>query len=75
MVDITLEVIPEPKINTRYIVRLNPDDTPPKIIRGFGNLSLYCGCCGAALAKGLETSLLQNMVLFCMHCKSYNNVP
>jgi hypothetical protein len=75
MTKITLEVIPKPKINTRYIVRLDPDDTPPKIIRGCGNLDLFCGCCGAVLAKSLETSLIQNMVLFCIRCGSYNNIP
>jgi len=49
--------------------------TPGPIVRGEGSrdsIDLLCGSCGRVLAKGIQTSLLTNVVLRCP-CGAHND--
>lgn len=81
---IPLQVIPKPVTGTRTVLQQSPDyDGPSTVIVNVtaeGNstderINYICGKCGALLVRGAFRGQLQNIVLHCSKCDSYNNLP
>jgi len=72
--DVRLRVIPEPKTQTRAVLEPKVGEILP-IIKGYGNLNLLCGNCGAVLVEGINEGQIRNMVIHCPICRYYNDVP
>ena len=72
--DVRLRVIPKPKPQTRAILEPKVGEILP-VIKGYGNLNLLCGNCGAVLVKGINEGQIRNMVIHCPICRYYNDIP
>lgn len=71
-----LKIIPEFLTVRRSILRADQDSTSPVVIKGSGGgIDLVCGKCGEVLAENIQQGQLRNLVLFCIKCQSYNDVP
>ena len=70
-----LPVIPEPAHGTRSIFVQPVSDRPHPFFRGSGPAGLLCGQCTFKLAQGLGAGQIQNLVLKCPKCESYNDIP
>jgi len=69
---IVLRVIPEPDPNTKTVVEYNGPGTT--LIQGYEtHIALVCGKCQAILAAGIEKSQIQDAVLRCKACGSFND--
>lgn len=69
-----LKVITKPPENSRTVLKLDPSNGTI-LLEGNGNLDMLCGKCHTKLIKGSVEGQLQNLVLYCNNCNSYNNVP
>lgn len=69
---IKMSVIPDPPKNTRPI--LAPTFTGPAI-KSYGDLNYSCGYCATVLLKNVSYKQVQNMVVKCGECSSFNEVP
>jgi predicted nucleic acid-binding protein len=67
-----LKVIPEPEPNTRAVLVPAPRMSP--VIKGTGDIDLLCGKCKETLVEGIVEGQIQNIVICCPKCKSYNEV-
>jgi phage FluMu protein Com len=67
-----LKVIPEPEPNTRAVLAPAPRVSPA--IKGTGNIDLLCGKCREILVEGIVEGQIQNIVIRCPKCESYNEV-
>jgi hypothetical protein len=67
-----LTVIPEPSDKVRTILK-SGDPSNTVIIRSQGNYDLLCGKCSSVLAKNVLKDQVQNVVLYCNKCRSYND--
>lgn len=66
-----LKVIPEPDPNTRTVFEKGGAD--PKFFQSFHtNIALVCGSCSSVLAAGMRREDIQNIVLRCNQCQSFN---
>jgi len=72
--DVRLRVIPKPKPQTRAILEPKVGEILP-VIKGYGNLNLLCGNCGAVLVTGINEGQIRNMVIHCPICRYYNDIP
>jgi len=72
--DVRLRVIPKPKPQTRAVLEPKVGEILP-VIKGYGNLNLLCGNCGAILVEGINEGQIRNMVIHCPICRYYNDVP
>ena len=72
MVNVALFVIPEPKPGTRTVLASNPTAPPGPLIANGGDNTFICGECGFTLAEHVEGGQVQNVVLKCPRCDSYN---
>ena len=72
--DVRLRVIPKPKPQTRAILEPKVGEILP-VIKGYGNLNLLCGNCGAVLVKGINEGQIRNMAIHCPICRYYNDIP
>ena len=69
MVEISLNVIPQPEKGTASI--LVPQGLVPAVI-GEGDVNFNCGECGFRVAEALEqASQIQDIVIVCPRCKSH----
>jgi hypothetical protein len=66
-----LKVIPQSAAESRLVLRLNTNDV---LVKGRSTIDLLCGDCNAVLAEGIASGQLTNLVLFCNHCGSFNDV-
>lgn len=69
---IRLIVIPEPEPGTRSVIEMQGKGT---VIMNAGDApgtTMVCGNCGAPLVKGIRINQLQQIVLRCNGCGSYN---
>ena len=66
-----LKVIPQSAAESRLVLRLNTNDV---LVKGRSTIDLLCGDCNAVLAEGIASGQLANVVLFCNHCGSFNDV-
>ena len=66
-----LKVIPQSAAESRFVLRLNTNDV---IVKGRSSIDLLCGDCNAVLAEGIAPGQLKDLVLFCNHCGSFNDV-
>ena len=73
MTDIKLRVVSKPVEGSRLLLETEAGGSPT-IIEGQGNINLLCGNCSAILAEGIESGQLQDVVLHCAACGSYNDV-
>ena len=69
---IILRVIPEPEPKTRAVLIPKQEVTP--VIVGKGNLDLLCGKCEEVLVDGIFEGQIQNIVIRCPKCTSYNEI-
>jgi hypothetical protein len=67
-----MKVIPEPKPNTRSVIA--PTFKGPAI-KGEGPHSYTCGSCGLTLLKNVECKQVQDIVVRCHECQSFNEIP
>lgn len=65
------KVIKEPEKGTRTILHLM--GVGP-VITGAGDLDILCGDCNSILVKGIVPNQIQNMVIQCPTCKSFNDI-
>lgn len=78
--EIRLRDIPKPAEGTRTVLKTPPEATSPVLVRGAEDVPLservdyLCGKCGAKLVEGVGENQIQNMVLHCNRCDSYNDV-
>lgn len=71
MADQKGKIIPEPQPNTRTI--LAPRQAPA--IKGEGGDSILCGNCGITLVSNLDaTTVIENIVIKCPDCGSFNDI-
>jgi hypothetical protein len=73
MVTIPMKVIPESEVHGRAVLTKKDGDTV--IVRGNGEYSYTCGKCQKVLLENIIENQLQNIVLKCGSCESYNNLP
>jgi hypothetical protein len=69
---ISLYVIPEPAANTRAVMKKRTFGSI--IFKGSGKTRYVCGKCKAILAEGVDVGQIENFVLFCNKCNSYNEL-
>ena len=67
---IRMKTIQEPEEGTRTV--LTGTDV---LLGGSGTYDLICGNCESTLAQRMEYRQVQNMVLHCNKCGSYNESP
>jgi hypothetical protein len=67
---IKLFVIDKPDETKRTIYKVTPPKTT--VIRADGSIDYACGKCNTVLASGVHVGQIDNMVLFCNTCSSYN---
>jgi hypothetical protein len=67
-----MKVIPRPAPNTRSV--LAPDFKGP-VMKGTGPLRYTCGSCGVTLLRYVEYNQVQNIVIKCGGCSSFNEIP
>jgi hypothetical protein len=75
MPDIKGKVIPKPD-NERDILNMqfpNDEENQP-LITGSGDISIFCGSCSRILCRNLTEGQVQNVVIRCNRCKSYNDI-
>ena len=72
MTDIKLEIIPEPEVGTRAVLKI---DKISAIIVGTGSNNYICGNCDFVLAEKINEGQFNDIVLRCPSCSSYNNMP
>jgi hypothetical protein len=72
---VSLPVIPEPPSNTRSVLVQQPSSKPFPYLKSQGPADLLCGRCGFKLATGMGPGQIQNLVLKCPSCESFNDVP
>lgn len=66
-----LKVIPEPDPNTRAVFIYQGEGTV--IFTGYQvGLALVCGSCKSHLVEGMPKGNIQNIVIRCKNCGSYN---
>ena len=70
-----LPVIPEPAHGTRVVLGQQISDEPYPFFQGSGPADLSCGQCTFKLARGIGPGSIQNLVLKCPKCESYNDIP
>ncbi len=70
---VKLNVMQEPKLLSRSIVHGRGSKVPP-LFTGEGNINYQCGRCGVVLAERIWKLSLNNMVIQCPACESYNEV-
>lgn len=69
MVDIALNVIPEPEEGTATVLIF---DKLEPVFKGEGSVNFICGGCGFRVAENLQqASQIQNIVVVCPRCKSH----
>lgn len=69
----TLKVISEPDPNTRSVFIYDGEGTVA--FRGYQvGLALVCGSCKSHLVVGISRENIQNIVIRCKKCGSYNEV-
>jgi hypothetical protein len=68
-----LKVISPPKEGT-CIVLTARDATYTVVIRGRGDIDLICGNCFSVLAEEVQATVIENFVLLCSKCGSYNEL-
>ena len=73
MTDIKLKIVSKPIEGSRPILQMESRESPT-IIKGQGIINLLCGNCSAVLANGIESGQVQDVVLHCGVCGSYNHV-
>ncbi|MEX6062092.1 SEC-C metal-binding domain-containing protein [Providencia hangzhouensis] len=68
---VTLKVIPEPDPETRSIFEYTGEGTV--LFQGGANdIALVCGFCQSHLVEGVPRENIQNIVIICKKCGSYN---
>jgi hypothetical protein len=72
-VDIKLAKINKPEPNTRIILDPKLAKILP-IIKGNGDINLFCGECGSLLIEGIFGGRLKDIIIHCPVCDSYNNI-
>ena len=72
--DLKLRVIPKPEPGTRNVFEPSRGEVLP-VFEGIGDVNLLCGNCGGVLAKTIEKTQLQNVVIHCPVCGFYNAIP
>lgn len=70
-----LPVIPEPESGTRVVFIQPPSSTSHPFLKGGGPADLLCGKCAFQLARGIGSGQIENLVLKCPKCESFNDVP
>lgn len=70
---ISLKVIPEPDPNTRSVFIYDGEGTVAFTGYQVG-LALVCGSCKSHLVVGILRENIQNIVIRCKNCGSYNEV-
>ena len=68
-----LKVISPPKEGARTVLTAH-DETYTIVIRGRGDIDLICGHCFSVLAKEVQINTVENFVLLCSKCGSYNEL-
>ena len=68
-----LKVISPPKEGTRTVLTAH-DETYTVVIRGRGDVDLICSNCSSVLAEEVQTNAIENFVLLCSKCGSYNEL-
>jgi DNA-directed RNA polymerase subunit RPC12/RpoP len=69
-----LEVIPKPAEGTRSVLVTDRTDDDFFYMTGeFTDDSYECGSCGRPLVRGVRPGTLQDIVLRCPRCGSYND--
>ncbi len=73
MANIQMEVIPEPDKGTASV--LVPSSGGPQImLRGDGDDTYICGCCGESIYENVQRGQIVNLVFKCFNCGSFNRV-
>jgi hypothetical protein len=67
-----MKVIPEPDPKVRTI--LAPSYKGPAM-KGNGSLDYACGSCGSTLLRSVDYKQVQNVVVKCFSCNSFNEIP
>jgi phage FluMu protein Com len=78
MPQIDMVTIPEPPEGTRSVLVWSPAHVGPCIEgkgEGKGSSTFRCGGCKRVLAKDIGLEQIQNIVLKCPKCSSYNEMP
>lgn len=70
--NVILKIIPKPKERTRVV--LEPRKGVIPVIKGIGDIDLQCGKCKTCLVEGTVEGQIQNIVIRCPNCKSYNEI-
>jgi hypothetical protein len=65
-----LAVIPEPEPMTRTVLKHYGEGTV--ILQGPAQVVMDCGNCGEPLTDGWRPDLIENVVLVCHNCGSFN---
>ena len=70
---IRLQVRPEPDPNTRTVFEKTTEGSV--LFRAHeSNVALVCGECGAHLVEGMAARQIQNIVIKCNVCASFNEI-
>ena len=73
MVNIQMEVIPEPEEGTASVLVPGPDG-PQVMFIGQGDDNYICGCCGKTICEKVLRGKFINLVFKCYNCGSYNRI-
>ena len=71
MAKYSLEIIPEPKKNSRTVLYT---DKKIQYFKGAGNDNYYCGSCEYLLCESITRSQIQMLILKCPECGGYNEL-
>jgi len=67
-----LPIISRPEPGNRVVLEPSPGVSP--VIKGTGDLDLLCGKCRMRLVEGIVEGQVQNIVIRCPNCESYNEI-
>jgi hypothetical protein len=77
---IRMSPVPRPG-DDRCLVEMGSDASPDETVYFIGSgptkghTDYVCGSCGAILVKGVRPGTIQNIVLYCVRSKTYNDTP
>jgi hypothetical protein len=71
MMEIQMEVVPEPKPGERTVLTLG-ESGQYAIIRGTGEVNYLCGTCRNVICDHIERGQVINIVFKCPNCGSFN---
>ncbi len=73
MAKIQMEVITEPKQGTASVLVPGPDGQQV-MIKGHGDVTYTCGCCGKPICENIQRGQVRDIVFKCFNCSSFNRI-